>query len=214
MNKIQNSDLEHYREYGWVWLKNIIPDRHIQIVRKHGQQLATWIHENNLYGAPAIASEFHWQGVGCASKYRPELFSIYTSAEMYDVARTVLETNDVYIFNDQTVYKMPFHEGFNFLAHTDNSRGPNTDNRIHTVNCCVILDDFTPENGALEVMLPNKEFYTIYGKAGDIVCIRGDCVHRSSENRSGKPRGLYACVYADEGIDYHGFYNEKFPVYK
>lgn len=205
--------LNHYEQYGWVHLKNIVPDLDLQIVRSVGKELTQWVHNNDLYGKPAkYGSEFHWQGVGCASKFRPELFQIYTSKYMHEIATNILG-DKIYLFNDQIVYKMPFHENFKFEPHTDNALGPNTDNRIHTVNLSMILDDFTEENGALEVMM-DGEYIPIYAKAGDVVAIRGDTFHRSSENKSDKPRGLYACVYADEPMDFHNYYKEPFYLHR
>ena len=47
----------------------------------------------------------------------------------------------------------------------------------------VILDDFTDENGTLQIRDTK-----VYPKAGDIIGIHGDTPHQSEPNKSDKPR--------------------------
>jgi ectoine hydroxylase-related dioxygenase (phytanoyl-CoA dioxygenase family) len=74
-----------------------------------------------------------------------------------------------------------------------------------------ILDDFTEENGTLEIQNQDDgEWVTIYPKKGDIVAIQGNTYHRSGKNRSIYSRGLYACVYTESPIYLEGFYTQRF----
>jgi hypothetical protein len=82
---------------------------------------------------------------------------------------------------------------------------------IHTVNLSVVLDDFTPWNGTLSLQNEDDgEWVTVYPKAGDIIAIRGSTLHKSTENISMSPRGLYACVYTESPMNMTGFYNTLF----
>ena len=117
-----------------------------------------------------------------------------------------------YLFNDQIVVKnkdvnMPFE------PHYDNQYGPFPDDKsLLTINCMLVLDDFTDENGTIEV-LDNNKWVSLYPKTGDIVLIEGNCVHRSSPNTTDKPRRAYLCVYSNKSIGKNfqkGFYYEAF----
>ena len=145
-----------------------------------------------------------WKGIACASKHSIILDTFYRSDVMTSLAKKFLG-NDCYYFNDQMVYKLANEKSFVFEEHYDNQYGTNADNKIHTVNFCVILDDF-------EISLDVKGsdgWVSLYPKKGDIIAIRGDTYHRSAANTSDKPRGLYACVYTEAPMNMDGFYNEK-----
>ena len=94
---------------------------------------------------------------------------------------------------------------FHFKPHTDNTAGGNLNEGGNTVNMCVILDDFTDENGTLQI-----KDTRVYPKAGDIVAIHGDTPHQSEPNKSDNPRCLYACVYSSEKIVFQNFYQTQF----
>ena len=78
----------------------------------------------------------------------------------------------------------------------------NKDYKIETVNISVILDNFTDENGTLEILSQlTNNWVSVYPKKGDIVAIRGNTLHRSGENKSSESRGLFACVYTEKKIE-------------
>jgi len=193
--------VKFYDEHGWVHLKNQIPTDVISIIRDKGIELRMWVDDKigqpSQYGTPV-----YWQGVGCAGMYDEYLMDFYTSDQMYELASSFLKTKDVWIYNDQMVVKLP-NDGLYFDKHTDNIF-----DRINTVNLCVILDDFTDENGGtLDVYNTNDdEMITVYPTQGDIVAIQGNTWHKSNHNKSQEPRGLYACVYADEVVDFQNYY--------
>ena len=113
-----------------------------------------------------------------------------------------------YFFNDQIVVKQP-HESFLFEEHRDNQYGPYpNDKTLVTINCMLILDDYTDENGAIKV-----DGKTLYPKTGDILLIEGNTLHSSNNNNTDNPRRAYICVYSDRpiGKDFQkGFYYHKF----
>ena len=76
----------------------------------------------------------------------------------------------------------------------------------------LVLDDFTDENGTIEVF-DNNKWIKLYPKTGDIVLIEGNCLHRSSPNTTDQPRRAYLCVYSNKpiGKDFKsGFYYSEF----
>lgn len=202
--------LDHYKKHGWVHIPNIIPEEYLAIAKEKGLPLVRWAQER--IGTPTVAGppkhNFH---VGCAGAYESELMRIYTSKFSYDLAKDILGTSSMFLFNDQMVYKMP-DDNLEFAAHYDNQYGAeNKTGDMHTVNISWILDDFTKENGALSLKsLDNDQWTIVYPKAGDIIAINGNCYHQSGKNNSDKPRGLYACVYSEGQINLANYYTSPF----
>ena len=196
-------DVLHYKEHGWVHIENVIPQNLIDIVIEVSQECKQIAVENEHTPAP-YGTRIHWKGLGCASKYEPRLLECYKSEVNRRIATELLETDILYLYNDQIVLKLP-NEEFEFEEHYDNQYSSNRDNRIHSVNLSWILDDFTDDNGTL-----NMSGQQIYPKKGDIVAIRGDVIHSSKPNISNKSRLLYACVFnGNEPVIHENFYKEK-----
>jgi len=196
-------DVLHYKEHGWVHIMNVIPHDLMSIVHQSSVRLKQIALENELTPAP-YGTRIHWKGLGCASKYDNKLWECYKSDINREIATTLLETENIYLYNDQIVLKLPKEE-FEFEEHYDNQYGTNKDNKIHSINLSWILDDFTYENGTLNM---NGEI--IYPRKGDIIAIRGDTLHSSKPNMSEHSRLLYACVFtADEPVINENFYREK-----
>lgn len=196
---------ELYKNQGWVHIKNIIPTETISNIRERAIKLRYWV--NDKVGQPCkFGGPIHWNGLGCAGMYDDYLLDFYKSNTMVTIAKEFLGTDDVWMYNDQIVVKLP-SDDFKFEPHTDNSVGGNSNQGKNTINLCVILDDFTDENGTLQIK--DKK---IYPKAGDVVGIHGDTPHQSEPNKSDKPRCLYACVYSDEKIEFQNFYKQ--PITK
>lgn len=203
-------DIGFYNEHGYLHIKNAIPKEYIQTARDKGLPLVKWSREN--LGKPSLAGPGElFLHVGCAGAYEEDLYKLYTSELSYDLATTILGRKEIFLFNDQMVYKFP-NDNFSFGEHCDNQfGGENKDGKMHTVNMSWILDDFTDENGTLELQsLKTKEWTKLYPKAGDIIAINGNCIHRSGPNESDKPRGLYACVYSVGQINLGNYYTDPF----
>jgi hypothetical protein len=191
-------DKTHYDTKGWVHLKNVIPNHMIETL----YPLAVYLKKGkNRFS--------RYRLIPCAGQFSRELSKLYTSELMLEMSSKFLG-DDVYLFNDQIVMKNPMEE-FVFEEHYDNQYITGIDPNIHTVNICWILDDFTDENGTLEVQnKDDNQWIKLYPKRGDAVVINGYTYHRSGKNNSNKARGLYACVYADALVNDIGRYNEKF----
>ena len=197
-----HNDLQFYKKHGWVHLQKKISEDAVHELQTRSIKLRKWV--NDKIGQPCkYGGDTHWKGVGCAGMYDTYLLDFYKSNLMIDIAKKLLKTEDVWLYNDQVVVKLP-NDNFGFEEHTDNSIGGNFNEGGNTINMSVILTDFTDENGTLQLRDTK-----IYPKAGDIVVIHGDTPHQSNPNKSDKPRCLYACVYSDKQIIFKNFYKER-----
>tara|TARA_A200000159_G_C7211909_1_gene292384 strand:+ start:177 stop:791 length:615 start_codon:yes stop_codon:yes gene_type:complete len=189
--------IDHYKKEGWVIIPKVFSKKDLDILSDWGYNMRIEWDKHST-----------WKGISCAGKFSQPLTEIYTSDIMKGIATDILGTP--HLFNDQMVYKLP-HDKMNFVPHYDNQYSlRNKGNDIHTVNLSIAIDDFTRDNGALHIRDKDDEWQTLLPKAGDIVAINGSTVHASHENRSDKPRGLYACVYTEAPMEMEGYYNEPF----
>lgn len=198
LNFYQQNLLKKFKDQGWIHIESAIPFILVSELRERAIKWRNWV--DDKVGQPAKKGPLvHWRGLGCAGAYDKYLMNFYTSNLMHEYAKALLNTQEVWLYNDQIVVKLP-HDNFEFKTHTDNET-----EGINSVNCCVILDDFTEENGGLVV-----DENTLYPKAGDIVAIHGDTPHSSKPNISDSPRCLYACVYSDSKIHFQNYYRVPF----
>jgi len=196
-------------------IENIVPNDIVEYLQEYTLEIKSRIksyeNQEKLNG-----SGIFWKGLDMASSCElctdfenKKLYDIYTSKLMYDVITPYIP--NPFLFNDQIVVKEP-HEEFSFEPHRDNQFGPfPNDKDLLTINCMLVLDDFTEENGAISVF--DKEWITLYPKKGDILMIEGNTFHSSKINLSNQPRRVYLCVYSDRPIGKNfqkGFYYEKF----
>jgi len=197
---IQNSEINYYTDHGYLHLRNTVDTEVVDEIKKRGMRQRSWVEEKPVANP-------------VAGKYDEYLSNFYKSKLMYDIASTLLQEEKIWLFNDQVVIKKPF-DNFVFPEHTDNDAvETNKDYNIETINLSVILDNFTDENGTLEILSHlTKHWVTLYPKKGDIVAIRGNTLHRSGENKSSESRGLFACVYTEEKLEFDKFYSERFII--
>ena len=151
-----------------------------------------------------LGSLKYWKGLDMASEdsnmslFDKDYLKMVSTSEIY--SRIAFEfLDDVYLFNDQLVTKMP-KEDFDFEPHQDGAFniGPEFDN----LTIMIILDDFTKENGTIECY--DKDWKTLYPKSGDIIILNGTTLHRSSKNKSELPRSTYILHYTN------GYYNPRY----
>ena len=203
---------EFYDRKGYVIIEKAVPLHIIDELRKRAIKLKNWVIDkedtDSEYGPRK-----HWKGLGCAGMYDDYLKKFYQSRIMYNHASYLLGKEDIWLFNDQVVVKLP-NEDFGFELHYDNQfSDTNKDGRIHTVNMGVVLDDFTIENGPIAIKdMETNEMVTPLPKSGDIVAIHGMTPHQSSVNLSDKPRGFYPCVYSEKKLVTQNFYKEPFTT--
>jgi ectoine hydroxylase-related dioxygenase (phytanoyl-CoA dioxygenase family) len=197
--------VNEFNENGYVIYKNHIPMNFIEKVQNITIKARLNIVNNKLQGKSKDFGGFkHWDGLEMASMEYEELFDLYTSDLMYNIAKELLNTDDIYLFNDQIVVKLP-NDGFIFNPHTDNGLGPNPElssiGFYRSITCCWVLDDFTENNGPIVLMnKKTNEYETIYPKIGDIAVWDGETLHYSNENISDKPRRVWLQIYTTKDI--------------
>ena len=173
--------------------------------------------KNHQGSAREKGSGIYWGGICMASSLplatdeeNKKLFNIYTSDFMYNIITEYIK--EPYLFNDQIVVKDK-NVNMTFDSHCDNDLGPFPgDKSLLTINCMIVLDDFTDENGTIEVY-NGESWIKLYPKTGDIVLIEGNVFHRSSPNTTDMPRRAYLCIYSNKSIGKNfksGFYYQKF----
>jgi len=209
--------LERFKEQGFIHLENVIDP----LLLAYTRELAINLKKKYQYfeGQPRHnGTGFFWKGLEMASTLDPNLYASYTDPTMYELAKTYLEVEEPFLFNDQVVVKLP-NDNFGFPEHFDNQYGPDPQGALNgdfrTINFCQILTDTPLETGPLSCLnKKTNKWEVILAKAGDIIAIDGNTLHRSSTNISDKIRALYACVYSSHPIgDFQkGFYNEKFKI--
>ena len=187
----------------WEHRKNIMNKRDVSQMRAISLRAKDVIVSNNGKEKP-LGSLKYWKGLDMASEdsnmslFDKDYLKMVSTSEIY--SRIAFEfLDDVYLFNDQLVTKMP-KEDFDFEPHQDGAFniGPEFDN----LTIMIILDDFTKENGTIECY--DKDWKTLYPKSGDIIILNGTTLHRSSKNKSELPRSTYILHYTN------GYYNPRY----
>jgi len=199
---------------GYAILENKIPTNIVKYLQSYTLEVKERILP--LLGqVKPNGSGIYWKGLDMASQSpvssdieNDKLYSVFASRFMYDVITEFIP--EPYFFNDQIVVKQP-HESFLFEEHRDNQYGPYpNDKTLVTINCMLVLDDHTDENGGIKV-----DGKGLYPKTGDIVLIEGNTLHSSNNNNTDNPRRVYLCVYSDRPIGkgfQQGFYHEQFII--
>ena len=209
-------NLEEYKTNGYTIIQNFLTEEELSIAQYETLKLKRWF---NIYKKDGQLKNFgtgqYWKGIEMAGVLSRPLMNLYTSEKQYDLATTVLETTEIYLFNDEVVVKNP-HETFDFLIHTDNEFGPDPDAALRgdyrSVNICWMLDDITEVNGPISFLnKKTNEWETPYPKKGDVVVFDGNTTHSSTHNRSDSIRRCWATVYTTKNIGYF-FNNKKWPL--
>ena len=209
-----------FEENGYITFSNKLTPEFLDTAREITLDYRNRTINENLIGHPRpFGLMKYWTGLDVASTEYDKLFEFYTSDLMYDIASELLDTDEIYLFNDQIVVKLP-NDNFTFDPHSDNGYGPNpqmaSEGWYRSITCCWVLDDFTDENGPVRLL--NKktgEYVTAYSKAGDIIVWDGETLHYSEENKSDKPRRVWLQVYTTQDItvlhsDFKNFYSQRF----
>ena len=187
----------------WEHRKNIMNKRDVSQMREISLRAKDVIVSNNGKEKP-LGSLKYWKGLDMASEdsnmslFDKDYLKMVSTSEIY--SRIAVEfLDDVYLFNDQLVTKMP-KEDFDFEPHQDGAF--NIGSEFDNLTIMIILDDFTKENGTIECY--DKDWKTLYPKSGDIIILNGTTLHRSSKNKSELPRSTYILHYTN------GYYNPRY----
>ena len=215
--------LDKYNKNGYIILEDILSDDTLHYLKEY-----TLVLKNRMISNPHFETFTKPNGSGYYGRFHDmassspladdseneKLFDIYTSKMMYDISVKYLQTNEVYLFNDQVVVKLP-NEPFHYESHRDNQYGPFPNRSdLKTMNCMLVLDDFSDENGGFEIKNKDTDKWdSVYPKEKDILLMDGNTYHKSGINKSDNPRAVYICVYSTESIgkDFDkGYYYETF----
>jgi len=205
-------DNKLFKKQGYIHIKDIIPAHQLKRVRKESINLKR--DKVSELGKPReFGTGQYWRGLEMASKLNETLFMSYIAPFMQQIVPVFLETSDIYLFNDQVVVKLP-HEDFAFPEHYDNQYGPDPEgalnNEFKTINFMWVLTNMTKGSGILEIKNNDTgKWDPIEAKAGDMIAIDGNTLHRSGHNTTDKVRALYACVYSTKKMDFEGFHKIK-----
>jgi len=213
------TQLQKFKEEGYIILENIIPTDYLEAAKRVTIELKQYLIDEGLIGAEKdFGAPFYWSGIDMAGMLSEELYNMYTSSFMYQIASKYLEAAP-FLFNDQIVVKLP-NEEFEFSPHYDNQYGPDPEaalkGHFKTITCAWILDDFTPENGPVSLQHPTTgEWSTPLPKAGDMMIWDGNTVHKSGINRDINPRRIWLNVYSTLNMStlspgFNNFYTDKF----
>jgi ectoine hydroxylase-related dioxygenase (phytanoyl-CoA dioxygenase family) len=208
--------VDKFNKQGYIHLKDVIESDLLSFTRYHSIELKN--HYKQFEGQPRInGTGTYWKGLEMASTLNPLLFESYTHPNMLEIAKSFLQVDEPYLFNDQVVVKLP-NETFSFEPHYDNQYGPDPEAALRgefkTINCCQILTNMTEETGPLSCFNNQTQQYDLLSaNNGDIIVIDGNTLHSSTHNKSGKIRALYACVYSTHSIGnfQSGYHTQKFP---
>lgn len=221
-------DVKKFKSEGYIIIPNCIPNQDVDKCRDICLSIKNSVIDNNLLGTKKkFGNITYWKGIDVASILHSDLYLYYTSDFMYNIAKELLETNTIFLFNDQIVAKLP-NEDFQFEEHTDNELGPSPElaksGGFKTITCGWVLDDFTPENGPVSILnKQTNQWDTPLPKKGDIIVWDGNTLHKSSINRSNKERVVWLCVYSTHNLTeldspksdlFKNYYNTKFEVDK
>jgi hypothetical protein len=202
---------------GYELMENIIPKDDVEYLQEYTLLVKRRV-TPKIGLTRSVGDGTYWRGVDMASEFsmssseeNKKLYDFYTSNFMYNIIRDYIK--EPYLFNNQIVVKLP-NERFWFKPHFDNQYGPNpNDKELVTINCMLILDDFTEQNGAISLKSQlSNTWRTLYPKTGDMLLIDGNTVHASKMNKTDLVRRAYICVYANKpiGKDFkEGYYYEK-----
>jgi ectoine hydroxylase-related dioxygenase (phytanoyl-CoA dioxygenase family) len=215
---------ELFKKQGYIVIENFISNEDVRIIKDICYSIKQKVIQNDLIGKEKdFGLPTYWRGIEMASTQSPILYEYYTSQKMYNMSSQLLNTQEVYLFNDQIVVKLP-EEDFNFSIHTDNSLGPNNNmalsGKFKTITSCIVLDDFTQHNGPISILnKTTKNWDTPLPKKGDMIVWDGNTFHKSENNISEVERSVWLCIYSTtdltniqttKGDLYKRFYGKKF----
>jgi len=231
---LSNKNILEYNTKGYTIIENVIPPDWLEIAKSECKRLKDWIIDNNLIGTKKdVGTGHYWKGIEMASTLSDDLKRFYESKMHYDIATKLLETDEIYFFNDEVVTKNP-KEDFPFWLHTDNEFGPDpiaAENGDYSmINLYWMLDTHTTENGPIRFQdkrcpkpteenlwfdlsdkPPGEGWEWLYPNEGDIVAFCGNVLHYSVNNHSDKIRRCWANQYTTKSVGGY-FNNEKHPL--
>ena len=205
--------VDKFLKQGYIHLKNVIDPIKLAETRRLAISLKQEYKDKDGEGRDNGTGKF-WLGLEMASTLDPRLWHYYTDPVMFELAKSLLQVNEPYLYNDQVVVKLP-GDDLHFEPHYDNQycKDPEAALRgeFKTINFC-LYNIMPEETGPLSCFNNETQQYDLLpADAGDIIAIDGN-TPQSEPNKSDNPRCLYACVYSSEKIVFQNFFTQKFRI--
>ena len=207
-------NIDKFDAQGYLHLEDVIPEQPLRVARRDCINLKK--EYINKLGEPRDSGTgVVWRGLEMASMLNENLLTCYVHPFMEQIATSFFKTPHLCLFNDQAVVKLP-GEDFAFPEHYDNQYSPDLEGvkngEFRTINFMWVLTNCEADSGPIEVLNNNtNEWDTIIAKAGDMIVIDGNTLHRSGHNKTNKIRAMYACVYSTKRIG-KTYKNEDHPL--
>lgn len=211
---MNDSISDQFNRIGYVHFEQVIPLADMQTVRDIGLAMKSEILDGNLLEKPKdFGAPVYSRSIDMSSKLNDKLTGLCASPWLIKIAKTILNKESIYLFNDQIVIKMPM-EDFLFPAHADNWFGPDPQaaetGKFRTITCCWVLDDMTEFNGPISIIdSETNEWVTPMAKAGDLLIWDGNTMHKSNINTSENPRCVWLQIFATHDISHMRNVNDR-----
>ena len=99
---VNDTLVREYKDKGYIVLRNVVDKDTVQELREEciriKKMLPTINWDRRIYG-----NNLPWFNIECASEFSTTLYKFYTSKLLFDIASTLLNTKDIWLFNE-TVY--------------------------------------------------------------------------------------------------------------
>jgi len=231
--RLDDAQIQEFHRDGYCVAKNAVTAEQLQALN---DEIALWVQESRRhvtpFGEPTIDGRPRFDMGEEHSAKRPALrrvnnpsdisqayYRVMSNANMVNMVAQLIGPN-VKFHHCKINLKLPASHT-EVALHQDFAYTPHTNSDVCTA--LLLLDEMTPENGALSVVpgshrgpmhsLFRGDRFTgviadetahelrphevpIYGKAGSVCLMHTKLVHGSEANRSNAARGLYICVYA------------------
>jgi hypothetical protein len=217
--------VRQFQEDGYCVLERVIPEADLERLRAEAGRYVGLIHaEMDAQGVDTIRLSHRHKRYFVTNRYQdsPFLRGFLFGDLLAEVTHTFLG-DEVYLFLELFVIKCA-EVGMEFSWHQDSGYMRGTPHRPY-LTCWCALDDMTEENGTI-YMLPHGRAGTrevlphaqdsatndLVGYSGDdpgvplvvpagsMAVFSSTTLHRSSANRTGRPRRVYLAEYSPEPI--------------
>ena len=224
---ISKSQIEQFREDGYMILESVIPVDHLQMLRDLCQKFIEQMEARmDREGTNVIGINHRDRRYFVSNCYKkePKLCEFLYSEYMADICRATL-VDDAYLFNEQYVVKGA-EDGMKFGWHQDSGYVGFPDHKPY-LSCWCALDDMSEENGTVSVMPFSRigirswvqhtqeegsnDKVGYYGDdpgvpvivpAGSIAVFTSLSFHRSGANHTSRMRRTYLAQYSAEPLTF------------
>jgi ectoine hydroxylase-related dioxygenase (phytanoyl-CoA dioxygenase family) len=222
---LTTAHVRQFEEDGYFVLERVIPEADLERLRAEAERYVGLIHaEMDARGVDTIRLSLRHKRYFVTNRYQdsPFLRKFLFGDLMAEITRRLVG-DDVYLFLELFVVKCA-EVGMEFSWHQDSGYMRGAPHRPY-LSCWCALDDMTEENGTIYVLpygragtravLPHAQDgvtndlvgysgddpgVPVVVPAGSVAVFSSTTLHRSSANRTGRPRRVYLAEYSPEPI--------------